>query len=126
MKTIDYIENHLDEDIKLEDISKAVGYSKFHLNRKFAESTGLTIHRYIKKRRLEKAADKLIHTEKRIVEIAFEAGYESQQSFTFAFREQYYTTPMVYRNIGILRTSHSLKQMLNTLRTWIFKLVAYE
>ncbi len=103
-KTIDYIENHLDEDIKLETIAKAVGYSKYHLNRMFAESTGQTIHRYIRERRLEKAADNLVHSEKSIVEIAFEAGYESQQAFTLAFRQLYYYTPMVYRNIGILNT----------------------
>lgn len=109
--TIDYIENHLNDDIKLEEIAKSVGYSKFHLNRMFAECTGQTIHKYVRKRRLTKAAKSLVDTEKSIVEIAFEAGYDSQQSFTFAFRQVYYDTPLVYRESGVFHSRQSKIKM---------------
>lgn len=96
-KTKEYIQKHLHEDIKLDDIAKAIGYSKFHLNRMFADCTGETIHKYITKLRLSNAACSLIETNKSIVDIAYESGYESQQAFTVAFRQHYNYTPQVYR-----------------------------
>lgn len=47
LKAINYMEKHLADDIRLEDIAKAVGYSKFHLNRLFAEATGETMYQYL-------------------------------------------------------------------------------
>lgn len=100
LKTIDYIENHLNQDLKLDDISNHIGYSKFHLNRLFSETVGCTIHKYIQKRRLTVAAEKLITTNETIVEIAYEAKYESQQAFTLAFRQLYLCSPQSYRKKG--------------------------
>ncbi len=94
---VDYIENHLNDKLPLDKIAKKVGYSKFHLNRLFSDKTGCTIHKYIMMRRLTEAAKKLIDTEKSIIEIAFEANYDSQQSFTLAFRQLYICTPHEYR-----------------------------
>lgn len=62
MKVIDYIEDNLDNKLSLHDISNKVGYSKFHLNRLFSESVGCTLYKYIKKRRITVAAEKLVNT----------------------------------------------------------------
>ncbi len=100
-KVIDYIERNLAKEINLDNISKNIGYSKFHLNRIFTEQTGITIYKYLQNRRLTIAAEKLVKTDKSIIEIAHEAGYDTQQSFSFAFKQVYLYPPKTYRNIGI-------------------------
>jgi len=97
VKIINYIENHLPDELDLDKIAEVAGYSKFHLNRMFANIIGCTIHQYVQRRRLTEAASKLVFTDKSIVEIAFIAGYETQQSFTLAFKRLYQESPQVYR-----------------------------
>jgi AraC-like DNA-binding protein len=97
-QTIKYIEQHLDEDLNLNDIAKFTGYSKFHLNRIFSENVGCTLYKYITKRRLTEAARLLVHSDIPIAQIALEANYESQQAFTLAFRRLYLKTPQSYRD----------------------------
>lgn len=100
-KILDYIEQHLNEDLTLEKIAKELNYSKFYLARVFAEKTNCTIYKYIQGRRLTLAARKLVETKKPIVEIAYEAHYNSQQAFTLAFQKLYLCTPQVYRRNGV-------------------------
>ena len=96
-----YIEENLGQELTLGKIAKEFNYSKFYLARKFKEDTGCTLHQYIRGRRLDEAAGKLVKTGKPIVEIAYEAGYDSQQAFTQAFRTEYLYTPQEYRRIGV-------------------------
>ena len=70
-KVIDYIENHLENRISLDQISKNIGYSKFYLNRIFTEYTGITLYQYIQHRRLTVAAEKLVKTDTPILQIAY-------------------------------------------------------
>lgn len=100
-KVIDYIENNLEQEIDLDNIAKTIGYSKFHLNRMFTEETNMTIHKYVQIRRLTVAAEKLVKTDMPIVQIAYEAGYHSQQAFSLAFKQIYLYPPKIYRNRGI-------------------------
>ena len=100
-KVIDYIERNIEKEINLEDIAKNIGYSKFHLNRIFTEQTGITIYKYLQNRRLTIAAEKLVNTDKPITQIAYEAGYDTQQSFSLAFKQVYLYPPRTYRNIGV-------------------------
>ena len=100
-KVIDYIEKNLEKEINLDNISKNIGYSKFYLNRIFTEHTGISIYKYLQKRRLTIAAEKLVKTDKPIMQIAYEAGYDTQQSFSFAFKQAYFYPPKTYRDIGI-------------------------
>lgn len=101
LKVTDYIEDHLDSTLSLDEIAGQAGYSKFHLNRLFSERVGYTLYKYIQMRRLTVAAEKLVNTNKPIIEIAYESNYDSQQSFTLAFRQLYLCTPQRYRIIGI-------------------------
>lgn len=112
-KTIDYIEAHLSDDIKLDDIAKEVGYSKYHLNRMYTESMGKTIHKYIQDRRLSESARKLAETEESIADIAQNSGYTSQQSYTLAFRQYFYTTPQVYRKLRKMQSHQADVSMLH-------------
>ena len=94
---LQYIEDHLDENLSLDSLAQYVGYSKYHLHRMLSELLGMPIHLYIQKRRLSKAAYELVHGEKEIVEIALAAGYSSQQAFHLAFKKGYKKTPDIYR-----------------------------
>ncbi len=98
-----YIESHLNKELTLEKIAKELNYSKFYLARQFKRNMGITLHKYIQSRRLAEAAGKLVESRKPIIEIAFEAGYSSQQAFTRAFCNEFMCTPQKYRKIGEAR-----------------------
>lgn len=100
-EVIDFIENNLEKELNLDIISKSIGYSKFYLNRTFTEFTGVTIYKYLQNRRLTVAAEKLVHSDQTIMQIAYEAGYDSQQSFSYAFKQVYLYSPKLYRKIGV-------------------------
>lgn len=96
-----FIEDHLEQELSLEEIARTLNYSKYYVARAFKENTGMTLHKYIQGRRLNEAARKLAHTGQPIIEVAFNAGYGSQQAFTQAFRQEYQCTPQEYRRMGI-------------------------
>ncbi len=100
-KVVSFIEEHIQEELSLDKIAAALNYSKFYIARTFAEQAGVTIYKYIQGRRLTLAAEKLARTRKPIVEIAYEAHYNSQQAFTLAFGRLYQCTPQTYRRNGI-------------------------
>lgn len=94
---INYIETHLSKKLDLDTVAGAVHYSKYHLHRKFTHTVGLTIHDYVQRRQLTEAAKLLVFSEKSIMEIALEAGYESQQAFSNIFKAMYKQSPYQYR-----------------------------
>jgi AraC-like DNA-binding protein len=98
-KVIDFIEEHLttEENLDLDKIADIANYSKFHLHRMFSNIVGCTIHQYIQKRRLTEAARQLVYTNKSIIDISLNSGYETQQSFTLAFKRLYEESPQAYR-----------------------------
>lgn len=95
-----YIEKNLSQDLSLGKIARELSYSKFYMARVFKSDTGVTLYKYIQGRRLDESARKLAETDQPIAEIAFEAGYGSQQAFTQAFRCAFACTPREYRRIG--------------------------
>ena len=99
-EVVSYIEDHLEQELSLEEIAGALCYSRYYVARAFREKTGMTLHKYIQGRRLCEAARKLAETRQPIIEVAFDAGYGSQQAFTQAFRQEYLCTPQEYRRIG--------------------------
>lgn len=92
-----YIENHLGEDIKVEEVAKAAGYSYYHLNRQFSAVLGESVGSYIKKRRLADAAKKLLYSDQKIIRIAMDHGFESPEAFSRAFKAVYRVSPQAYR-----------------------------
>ncbi len=123
-KVIDYIEQNIEKEIDLDSISKSIGYSKFHLNRVFADQTGITIYKYLQNRRLTIAAEKLVKTDKPITQIAYEAGYDTQQAFSFAFKQLYLYPPKTYRNIGIFLPKQSRISMYHSCMPQYYKFIA--
>ncbi len=97
---IDYIESNLDHDITSSQIAKEAGLSQWHFQRIFKALTNETLKTYIRSRRLANSLDKLLTTNFRIIDIAVSAGYESQESFTRAFKASFNLTPNEYRKLG--------------------------
>ncbi len=119
-KIVDYIETHIDEDLSLDKIANALNYSKFYIARIFTEETKCTVYKYIQGRRLTLAAQKLVETEQPIVEIAYEAHYDSQQAFTLAFRQLYECTPNIYRKNGVFYPKQSKMCMMGSVNGYSF------
>ena len=96
-RIVDYIEAHLDDKLDLDSLAREAGYSKYHLHRMFTSIIGFTVHSYVQRRRLTEAARLLIFTDKPIMEIALFAGYETQQSFSVAFKALFDCSPQTLR-----------------------------
>ena len=94
---VDYIETHLNDKLDLDSIANKAGYSKYHLHRMFTNIVGFTVHSYVQRRRLTEAARLLIFSERTIMDIALFAGYETQQSFTTAFKALFKLSPQAFR-----------------------------
>lgn len=97
---IDYIEAQLDFDISLAQVAITAGISQWHFQRIFKALTNETLKTYIRSRRLANSLEKLLVTDARIIDIALSAGFESQESFTRAFKKTFDMTPNEYRQIG--------------------------
>lgn len=92
-----WLEGHLDQPLSLDHVAARAGYSKWHLQRMFKEVTGHAIGAYIRARRLSKAAVALRLTSRPILDIALQYRFDSQQTFTRAFKKQFNQTPAWYR-----------------------------
>lgn len=98
---IQFIESNLaDQKPDLNSIAEATHYSKYYIHRIFSNTVGLSIHNYTKRRQLTEAARQLNCSGKTIIEIALEAGYDSQQSFSNAFKAMYKVSPDRFRKSG--------------------------
>lgn len=94
---IDFIEANLDQDITLYDVARAADYSAFHFARMFRAICGLSVMGYIRRRRLSLAAQRLLSEEVRLIDLALDCGFESQEAFTRAFKRAFGITPGEYR-----------------------------
>lgn len=94
---VDYIESNLDQDISGSRVAEAVGYSKYHFHRIFLASMGESVAEYIRRRRLNRALYFLQNSDKSILEIALDSKFDSQESFTRAFKKMYGDTPGRFR-----------------------------
>ena len=96
-KALWYIESHLAEPLTLDDVAGVAGVSRFHLVRAFAAATGFSVMRYVRARRLSKAAQALAAGAPDILSLALDADYSSHEAFTRAFRDHFGVTPEVVR-----------------------------
>ncbi len=96
--TIDYIERVLNDEIDEKQVAYLSGYSFAMFSRLFSILTDMTLSEYIRNRRLSEAAILLRETDKKIIDIAMNYGYESPDSFTTAFKNIHGYTPSEVRN----------------------------
>lgn len=92
-----WIEENLSKKIRAEDIETISGYSARHVSGLFRLYAGLSLGRYIRQRRLCRAAYLLRLTGKKIIDIACQLHFDSQQSFSREFRKLFGCSPKEYR-----------------------------
>lgn len=100
-QAIEYIEHHLDKPIGLSDVSRETGYSYYHMTRLFSSVLGEPVGRYIHRRRLYRASQKLIHSNQRVIDIALDCGFKSPEAFSRAFKAAFGNSPVDYRKAGL-------------------------
>ena len=91
------IRQHHDESLTLKFLSRKLGYSEFHMTRKFKEISGMQFREYLRLRRLAFALKEVRDREKSFLDIAFDYGFSSHEAFTRAFKNSYGITPSDYR-----------------------------
>ncbi|CAN5609847.1 hypothetical protein BH10ACI4_BH10ACI4_28500 [soil metagenome] len=94
---IAYIEEHLEYDIRLEELALLTGLSIFHFARSFRESTGVTPHRFVVQMRVERAKSLLIRPEWTIQQVASAVGIENASQFSKVFRASVGIAPTMWR-----------------------------
>lgn len=92
-KAIWIIERNLEDSLSLPAIAQACGVSRSHLAYAFGSATGQSVMKYLRARRLSRAAETLAGGAPDILSVAFDAGYGSHEAFTRAFREAFSITP---------------------------------
>lgn len=96
-RVLEFIDARLADDISLRDLAAEACLSPFHFSRLFLGATGTTPHRYLTGRRVAAAKAMILCGETSLAQIAFDAGFGSQGSFTRAFRRIAGMTPGQYR-----------------------------
>jgi AraC family transcriptional regulator len=87
------IERNLNRNLSLGELAKFCGVSRFHLAHAFGEMTGFSVMEYVRRRRLSSAACALASGAADILDVALEAGYNSHEAFSRAFKVEFGTTP---------------------------------
>jgi AraC-like DNA-binding protein len=95
--SLQYIDRNYKEDIKLEDISKAVGLTPVYLHKLFLKTTGQTPHQLLLKKRLTMAKELLAGSDLSLVNVAAETGFSSQSYFNAVFKKHCGVTPLTFR-----------------------------
>jgi AraC family transcriptional regulator len=98
---IEYIEDHLREEIDIAQAAKLACCSVFHFQKMFLVVTGLTAAEYIRHRRMTLAAQELTSGQAKVIDVSLQFGYDSPDSFTRAFRNMHGLTPQAAREPGV-------------------------
>jgi AraC family transcriptional regulator len=104
LAAIAWIEAHLFEPMTVKSIADQAGYSASRFSRAFTRLQGESVMSYVRGRRLETAIGRLLkEPELRIVDLAFDSGFDSQEAFTRAFVRAFGHPPGRLRTLGLVR-----------------------
>ncbi|MBE9031032.1 helix-turn-helix domain-containing protein [filamentous cyanobacterium LEGE 11480] len=95
---LDYIDAHLDQEIKLADLAQLLDMSQFHFSRLFKQSLGISPYQYLLQQRVERAKQLLKTTDRFITDIALTCGFNSHSHLSKQFRQLTGMTPKAYRS----------------------------
>lgn len=99
-RVLEHIHAHLDQALPLDQLASLSCWSRWQLQRVFMLHTGLSVAQYIRELRLSKAAELLLDTPLRQLDIALACGFESEISFSRSFRQMFGCPPGQYRQRG--------------------------
>ena len=92
-KALWFVEAHFSSELSLQEVADCAEVSRFYLLRAFGAATGMSIMQYVRARRLSQAARQLAQGSCDILTVALDAGYNSHEAFTRAFRDLFNVTP---------------------------------
>jgi len=93
----DYVESRLADDLDVTTMAKAAGLSPAHFARAFAATAGMTPFQYVITRRLTRAHELLVRTDRSALDIALDVGFKTPSHFTSRFRREFGVTPREIR-----------------------------
>ena len=97
-RAMNFISDNLDRELTLEEIARAASFSPFHFHRIFKAATGEPVFGFMRRLRLEWAANRLLSNPRGdVTSIALDCGFSSSQNFAKAFRARYGTSPSAFR-----------------------------
>ncbi|MCW5936527.1 MAG: AraC family transcriptional regulator [Fimbriimonadaceae bacterium] len=96
-EAIRFVLERLDQPPSPAEVADKAGFSRHHFGRVFSGAVGESIAEFVRRLRLERAAHRLEHTDQSVSEIALDAGYDSLEAFSRAFRSAYLMAPTDYR-----------------------------
>jgi AraC family transcriptional regulator len=111
LRAVNYMEQNLTSPISVSDVASAAAYSTFHFVRLFKALTGQTPGSYLRRRRLTEAAGDLIRGRRRIIEIAMDYEFQSQEAFTRAFKDCFGISPSAFRKKRILNLPEAARRI---------------
>ena len=111
-KTLDYMEEHYEEELTIEQLSTIAHLSRFYYQRLFYRLTGYTVSEYLRSVRLKMAAGLLKADSGKIMDIAMQCGFSSHSTLTRAFRQCYGMSPAEYRASSDIPLDHLIKPEL--------------
>lgn len=98
-KALEYLEENLYEDLNLDQLAQAAGYSKYHFLRIFKENFQMTPAEYVRRRRITESAREIADTDEPISRIGYKHGFNSKENFTRAFKSEHHILPSQYRTV---------------------------
>jgi AraC family transcriptional regulator len=102
LQLLGHVSAHLDEELGLAALARWTRRSSFALHRRVTSALGETPHQLVERLRLERAAARLVSGEAAsILTVALDAGFQSHEVFTRAFRRRFGTSPARYRARGL-------------------------
>jgi AraC family transcriptional regulator len=115
-KVKELVHAKMQDDLSLDEMAQSVGLSTAHFARMFRKSTGETPHQFVLRQRLERAKAMLRAPDARILDVALDCGFKTQQHFAQVFRDFWSVTPTQYRRdlVGSEATSASETSAENT------------
>jgi AraC family transcriptional regulator len=99
-RVLAYIDSKLDEQLELDTLAGVANFSSFHFHRLFTAWMGETLGEYVRRRRLEAAALRLVAQPRLpVLQIALSVGFGSTEAFARAFKARFGSTPTAWREL---------------------------
>jgi AraC family transcriptional regulator len=94
---MDHVDRHLEHEIAVADLSQIAGLSEAHFSRAFKQTAGVSPHKFITERRLERAKRLLADTPDSLIQIALACGFADQAHFSSSFQQAFGVSPSALR-----------------------------
>lgn len=99
LRVLVHIQRHLDEALSLDELARVAHFSPFHFHRIFRGLVGESVREHVRRLRLERAAHRLKFGDQPVTRLAFEAGFETLEAFSRAFRARFGEAPSRFREV---------------------------